>query len=83
MTKKLSWRELVAQGKKHCPSCDTIKTVGEFNRNAFRPDNCQSRCKKCQGISRQTPERKAAAKERYRKRREAAKLAQENAPVNE
>ena len=38
---------LFEQGLRYCSKCDTIKEVGEFHKDASRPQGINNQCKSC------------------------------------
>lgn len=51
----------MSEQSKLCHTCQTVRILDEFTRQAANPDGRKSVCKHCQKAKRQTPEAKAAA----------------------
>ena len=52
---------------KHCPKCNQIKSIAEFNKSKNQRDKLQSYCKTCQIISQRNYLKTEKGKETHRK----------------
>lgn len=67
----------MSEKTKRCPKCDTVKPVGEFNRNRSSPDGLQGRCRECERRWREENRSEISDRRRKSRKEGAAKIAEQ------